>query len=84
MAYCVKRWLSCNNNLVRINAGDVDADVDLVPAQADEDTITRGSFPPEAPCIVADIVTETKSLDQARNNALARVDEVSRPDRNSS
>src|SRR4051812_9750773 len=76
---CAKGWLSCNNNLVRINAGDVDADVDHVPAQADEDTVARGSFSPEAACIVAEVVTEIESPDQARNNALASVDEVSRP-----
>ena len=75
-----KGWLASLDDVPRVNARHIDADVDPVGAKLDEDAIVWWRSLAEATSIVADVVQRSKALNEPRDDASAVADEVSCPD----
>ena len=67
-----------------ILANNLGGDVDLMLAEVDEAAVPRERPAAETACVVADEVQRAESVDKATDHALARGDEGSRPDENTS
>jgi hypothetical protein len=72
-------------HLLRVLANEVDGDVDLMVAEADEAVVPREWLVAEIASVIVDEVQRAEPLDKARDYMLAgRSDDISCPDKNSS
>ena len=71
-------------HLLGVPADKLGGDVDLVVAEVDEAAVPRERFAAEAASVVADKTQRAESLHKAADDTLARGDDGSRPDENSS
>jgi hypothetical protein len=78
------RGVPSDVHLLRVHVMDLDRDVDLMIAEADDAAVVRHGLVAEAARVVVDEAERAELLREATDHALAGGDEGSRPDENSS